>query len=298
MADDAEPDRLRADSEGLAVPETSSFASVNRPSSVLPNSEPFNTKSPPPATKLGESTVKRQHSESQPMTASSSSSSLLPDQQANSAADTNGASPYGTRSRNRGGTSRPNYAEDREPDMDYESASGRKAQAASGSAISAASQMGDNDPSSGSNTRRSSNAALNGSALGAKLVSSNAPKDHIPGMSSFSLNPEAGAGVPAVPTSRKRKAPGSAPTTAHVTPAPTQTVTSGVSRRTGTSAAFHSGRTTNLMTFEVCQGYLKNGKLKADDGTVLSLNGNYNPLHLAAALAHSHLMLLHLSYLC
>ncbi len=27
------------------------------------------------------------------------------------------------------------------------------------------------------------------------------------------------------------------------------------------------------MTFETCQGYLKNGKLKADDGTVLAVNG-------------------------
>ena len=30
------------------------------------------------------------------------------------------------------------------------------------------------------------------------------------------------------------------------------------------------------MTFESCQGYLKNGKLKADDGTILAVNGRWN----------------------
>jgi len=32
-------------------------------------------------------------------------------------------------------------------------------------------------------------------------------------------------------------------------------------------------RETNMLSFETCQGYLKNGKLKADDGTLLALNG-------------------------
>lgn len=31
------------------------------------------------------------------------------------------------------------------------------------------------------------------------------------------------------------------------------------------------------MTFEGCQGYLKNGRLKADDGTVLAVNGEFSP---------------------
>jgi hypothetical protein len=47
-----------------------------------------------------------------------------------------------------------------------------------------------------------------------------------------------------------------------------------MTRKASTAAASAGGaRESNMLTFENCQGYLKNGKLKADDGTVLAVNG-------------------------
>src|ERR1700709_2427937 len=56
--------------------------------------------------------------QSQPMTATGSSSSLQPPLENGDSA----ASGYGTRSRNRTGGARPNYAEDKEVDLEIEAA--------------------------------------------------------------------------------------------------------------------------------------------------------------------------------
>ena len=212
--------------------------------------------------------------DSQPMTATSSSSSMPSDQQANNSMDTIGASPYGTRSRNRTGNPRPNYAEDREVEMEYEWASTKRPHASSGPSIPNSAQSGDGDKPSAANTRRSSTTASTATPTNNRAALPSVQKDHLPGMSSFSLNPEPNTALLA--PSRKRKAPGNGPVTSHTSSAVTQTPAPSISRRTACIPNPKAPRETNLMTFENCQGYLKNGKLKADDGTVLAVNGTWD----------------------
>lgn len=221
------------------------------------------------------------------MTATTSTSSLLPDQPAKDATTTttttaaSAASPYGTRSRNRNGSSRPNYAEEPEI-MEYEWTSTKKSQAFSDNANAATQGPSDFDKASGASTRRSSNnAAVSSTALPRAAVGNTAGQQ-IPGMSSFSVNPEAAA-APAAPT-RKRKAPGGAPAAQQPYSALTQTSASGPLRRQGAATNLQPMRTTTLMTFEGCQGYLNNGKLKADDGTWLGVGGKL----LSASSSRSH----------
>ena len=202
--------------------------------------------------------------ESQPMTATSSSSSHPPEQTNGVTPETNGASPYGTRSRNRTGNSRPNYAEDRDPDMDFEFSANRKPHAMT---------PADKERSSGTNTRRSSNAAVPTPPQAiAKAASPSSSRDPLPGMSSFSLSGENGSEHAAPVPSRKRKAPGATPGTQHVAPTPSTSAAAPI-RKASSSAAVLGARASNLMSFASCRGYLKNGKLKADDGTILSVDG-------------------------
>ena len=202
--------------------------------------------------------------ESQPMTATSSSSSHPPEQTNGATPETNGASPYGTRSRNRTGNSRPNYAEDRDPDMDFEFSANRKPHAMT---------FVDKERSSGTNTRRSSNAAIpTPPQATTKAASPSSSRDPLPGMSSFSLSGENGSEHAAPAPSRKRKAPGATPGTQPVATAPSISAAAPM-RKATSSAAVLSSRASNLMSFALCRGYLKNGKLKADDGTILSVDG-------------------------
>lgn len=249
-------------------------AGINDEPGFTPGPSRAVSKSPPPSRQHpSDPKFKSTSLESQPMTKTSSSSSVAPDQQANSSTDANGASPYGTRSRNRTGNARPNYAEDRELEMDFEWTSSKKMQAVANSTISSNVLPGDSDKLSATNTRRSSTTASVGPITTNKPVTVNPQNNNLPGMSSFSVYPEATTGTTA--PSRKRKAPGSGPVTTHTSSALTQTSVAAMSRRVPPSNASRL-RTTNLMTFENCQGYLKNGKLKADDGTTLAVNGEYS----------------------
>ena len=217
------------------------------------------------------SAAKSTNLESQPMTTTSSSSSIPSDQQPNHSMDTTGVSPYGTRSRNRTGNSRINYAEDREVEMEYEWSSTRKLHTGSGPSMPNSAQSADGDKPSVANTRRSSTTAPIVLPTNNKAPPASVQKDHLPGMSSFSVNPEPSTAASA--PSRKRKAPGNGPATSHTSSAITQTPAPSISRRTASVPNPKATRETNLMTFENCQGYLKNGKLKADDGTLLAVNG-------------------------
>ncbi|EEQ33103.1 salivary gland secretion 1-PA [Microsporum canis CBS 113480] len=203
--------------------------------------------------------------------------------------------PYSTRSRNRVGA-RINYAEDNteldaELDQPMPPAStnagsstrgtpGRKprdrdaaAQTTSGNISSSNSN---NHSSSNSNNHNSSNSnekppgMSTRRAAAAAAVNGAAAKDGkdtaIPGTSSFSANPN-----PAV-VSKKRKQPGASTTVQNVVPANgggqagKRFIAAG-SRNSEESA------TTSMMTFRHSKAMLKNGKLKADDGTLLAPNG-------------------------
>ncbi|KAF7507958.1 hypothetical protein GJ744_009855 [Endocarpon pusillum] len=169
------------------------------------------------------------------------------------------AAPYGTRSRQRTGGSRPNYAEDKDVEMDGEmNGIHMKAIPARKNGSSAESYLAEN--LSDSTTRRGLS-AVNGIP---KSASANAqvPRDSLPGMSSFAANP--------APTtaSKKRKQPGSSTT---MTATTSHSVSARPKGSAETSARFQPE--TNMMTFDHCRGYLDaNRQLKADDGTAISIN--------------------------
>ncbi|KAL8903319.1 MAG: hypothetical protein Q9207_004007 [Kuettlingeria erythrocarpa] len=246
-------DRSRA-SANLAVPQASSTQLPAPPN-------------PPPS--APDTPANPERLESQPIISTASASSAL-SSQSKVAMEDNGLAPYGTRSRNRTGNARPNYAEDRELDVDYEWAPASKKARGSSTSASSTNMQSEEPECSGVNTRRRS---LTTAALPAASKTSNpvTPKEQIPGMSSFAVNPEPTEATQ-VP-SKKRKAPGTAPaafanaTTNMVTPTSHNTA-----RKTAKAASLNGSRLTNMLTFETHRGYLKNGKLTADDGTVLAVN--------------------------
>ena len=155
--------------------------------------------------------------------------------------------------------------------MEYEWTSAKKSQAPSEVANTAMHSPINFDKSSGANTRRSSAAAPALPTTLPRTMTGNTASHQIPGMSSFSVNPESAAG-PLAPT-RKRKAPGGTPAVLQNSAAFAQISASGPPRKHGASMNVQATRTATLMTFEGCQGYLKNGKLQADDGTWLAVGG-------------------------
>lgn len=90
-------------------------------------------------------------------------------------------------------------------------------------------------------------------------------KEPIPGTSQFHSNP-----------SKKRKVAGGNPAASHAaataSPAPSASTTP-TARPPAQPSLAYSGREINMMSFTKCKAKLKNGKLAADDGTVLSVNG-------------------------
>ena len=195
------------------------------------------------------------------------SSSSLPTAHTSNPNEMAGPSPYGTRSRNRTGSYRPNYAEDRELDVDCEWSSSKKSHPTSTAANQP--QAIDTEKTSSTGTRRQTANSVASAAVKAGPTGATNSKDFIPGMSTFSVHSEASVNTP--PHSRKRKAPGSNSTANN---------TSGhVSTHSATRKASHAipsvggPRESNMFSFEISQGYLKHGKLKADDGTLFGVNG-------------------------
>jgi len=196
--------------------------------------------------------------QSHPMTTSTSTSSHL----------SNKDSPppktgYGTRSRNRPGAPRPNYAEDVE--MDFEMAPQANGRDHSSMDLSSNSPPAIELRQSPTLPSKRGNQTSNGwNAL-------NNNSSSIPGMSHFPANPNA-----RVPHSRKRKA-AEASAGQSQSPAPaTQTLT----RRSQANAAqIHPPvRESNMLSFEKYRAILKHGKLVADDGSSFSVNGTYKIL--------------------
>ncbi len=243
------------------------FGSINNALSILPRSQSNLPQLIPPSATNSSKKITPLDSQS---AITNSASSFVPPAQTTNAMDTSGPSPYGTRSRNRNGNTRPNYAEDRELDMDYDLGTGKKAKGLSGPASSNNLDAGETTQCSTVNTRRSSTAG-SGAGTGKPAATITMPKDYIPGMSSFSLNPDVSPAPQ--PPSKKRKAPGGGPTASTPSLDMAQVTAYVPPRRKNSTAAMARTRETNMLSFETCQGYLKNGKLKADDGTLLALNG-------------------------
>ena len=179
--------------------------------------------------------------QSQPMTATASASSQnpFPDD-----SDPNAVPTYGTRSRNRPGASRPNYADDKELDMEIEAA-GRLSKASSKKAASSTHQVAEPTPA----------APMGFAAINSVSISNGEP-------STQSSTPG-----PAPAPSKKRKQPGTSTISGSATPSYTVVPRS---KPHHVSAYVE----TNLMSFSRCGAKLNNKKqLVADDGTALAANG-------------------------
>ncbi|KAH8591328.1 hypothetical protein B0O99DRAFT_519614 [Bisporella sp. PMI_857] len=198
--------------------------------------------------------------QSQPMTASNSTSSNPTTEVASGV-----AAMYGTRSR-RTTTARPNYAEDKEVDLDFEVASTTKDTKGRKSTKGAV----DLGPTDRMDFVPTPPPAQNGTPVEDLIISmpSHYPTP-IPGTSTFSSKP---------PSSKKRKTasqsnptenfrPYQPPTQAALQPPPPNT------RRASHAAEVISGiRETNMLSFDGCNYRVKDKKLVADDGTVLGVN--------------------------
>jgi len=237
-------------------------------SSVLPKMSDPN---PPP----GQGAV-----ESQPMSKSNSAGSNPAAKDA--AAST--ASPYGTRSRNRTGASRPNYAEDKDLDMEIfemyperRDDDGRKPSRQGSAAVGVPQETGGTPRvvSNGSGRKPlPSDSKHVSSQHNAKEHPQPQQHQHPPSSGAATPNPPAN-GAPPQP-SKKRKAapahPAGGGAQAAATPAnPSLAV---ASRRNGGAGGGSRGYApSNMLTFDGCKARPKDGKMVADDGTVLKVNG-------------------------
>lgn len=216
------------------------------------------------------------------------------------------ASPYGTRSRNRNGASRPNYAEDKDLDADYDNyrdgalAKAVTRQASITNLPSAATQQPPAPPRSGSGSARKPLVSSTDESKqpGGSHHQNSTTKDQ----STPNAPPPAASSSVATVTivnapskSKKRKADHVPSSSGSQTPLAT-----GVQRRHGGAASNGNGTShahgqnagsgggsgkragggygeSNLLTFEASGALLKSGKMVADDGTVLEVNGEYSP---------------------
>lgn len=244
--------------------------SRNPSPSSIPGIQP--TESESTSTTVLPSTVA---STSQPMAKSLSSSSASVTADAKDAAAT-GPSPYGTRSRNRTGRSRINYAEDKDLDMtDFDSVAEKKGDTdlkkirpANANAPPTASD-GPPRPSA-SSTRKplpSSDGTKSASSAKEQQQQNNAG-------AAGSTSSAATSAAPSQQASKKRKAG----TTSNSSNTKDSSSNSAVAQKPSNVQIEHLGPTgfseTNMMTFENTGAHTsKDNTLTADDGTVLAVNG-------------------------
>jgi hypothetical protein len=178
------------------------------------------------------------------------------------------AAPYGTRSRNRPGTSRINYAEDVEMEFEMAPAS-TNGNASDPSSHGLATTEG--KQSIGVGGKKGSHAA--GSSHAPWGTSAPHSKDHPPKteIESAPTSVPSPAPAPAPPAKRRKNAAAHATNGTHAnTAAPSQTATR---RANNAAVAPNSTRETNMLTFENTGARLKNHRLQADDGQTVSING-------------------------
>ncbi|KAB8299281.1 hypothetical protein EYC80_001361 [Monilinia laxa] len=233
---------------------------VHQPKVSTDAPAPAPAPTPAPSKGLEKELLALRDSDSPLITATNSASSNRSNNHAG--ANGMGGAAYGTRSRNRTGTSRPNYAEDKEMDVDIEIAAamkeGRKAARAS-----------DSRPSTSTDNTSSITPAKKTTAPEPEPVATTQSnnKEPIPGTSTFSANPSA----PTTQNSKKKKPP--AHPAANATPSLSQNVVqNGSSTHTNSLRVNMAMHESNMLTFDNCGARLKDGKLVADDGTILSVN--------------------------
>ncbi|KAF2403842.1 hypothetical protein EJ06DRAFT_527443 [Trichodelitschia bisporula] len=176
-----------------------------------------------------------------------------------------GMAPYGTRSRNRPGVARPNYAEDAE--MEFEPTAmangvrdGEKSSLEKSSRSPTAQEFHQDSP------LPQSKRASTSSTTAWNALNKDPP---IPGTSSFAANPQTTSSS----NSRKRKVGGAVNNgTGSQATRPTTPAAMPSSTRRGAHTTPAYLRETNLVSFEKHGPFLRNGSLTSDDGTVYSVN--------------------------
>jgi hypothetical protein len=203
--------------------------------------------------------------QSEPMTRLPSTSSQLSSREAPAPV----SSSYGTRSRNRRGGDRPNYAEDVE--MDFEMAN----QAAAPRDVDMDSLEDDSRSPPVLDSRESPAPSTSKRAAPISNGWNALNKDgSIPGTSTFSANPTGNA------PSRKRKAAAIATQNIASTSSSAPTAQPAGTKKAAVSAQSPSSiRETNMVSFDNCNTRLnKDGHLVSDDGVVFAPNGKSSPL--------------------
>lgn len=193
--------------------------------------------------------------------------------------DENGAVPYGTRSRNRPGRSRPNYAEDTEMDFEMTAAPANGNSSDPPSRNSTATESGQ---SSGPTGKKGSGPAK-GNATGGNSgpISKDIPANpNISGATSTTAATQPSAAQP--PVKRRKNAATTNGNHAGAA-APSQ---AGAKRGNQIMVAANSARESNMLTFETTGAILKDGRMEADDGQTVSINGKFSFVFLAAECHH------------
>jgi len=183
------------------------------------------------------------------------------------------ASPYGTRSRNRNGTSRINYAEDKDLDVEmFEMYPERRDDDSKKPTRQAAASS---NAAAQGNTPRSINASSRKPLPDEKITSSSQNGTKEPSLAPTPGSVSGANSTTSAPTSRKRKAASQASGAGggSQTPAPTNGHSATLQKRLAVVSQAEKGYgETNLLTFENCGARPKNGKMVADDGTILEVN--------------------------
>ncbi|KAK3337141.1 hypothetical protein B0T19DRAFT_62265 [Cercophora scortea] len=203
------------------------------------------------------------------------------------------ASPYGTRSRNRTGTSRPNYAEDKDIDMEifdlHPKATAKQAPSSAADApqVAAVSSSASAPPRAGPGSSRKPLPSSDDSKQ-ATPQNGTTKEQHHPSAASSPAASSA-ATTNGTSKSKKRKAESAPNTTASGSQTPSASVASSASTLKKQAAASQNGNgsvnghangsssnarrggysESNMLTFDNCKARPKNGKMVADDGTVL-----------------------------
>lgn len=185
------------------------------------------------------------------------------------------AAPYGTRSRNRPGRSRINYAEDTE--MDFEMTAPASTNGNASDPSSRSSVAAESGPSSGVSGKKGANAGQGSAPWG---NSGPSPKDNqanlsISGSSATTPATQPSTAQPA--TKRRKNAAKDVTNGTHATAAaPSQPTKRGAQAQVQAPApAPPYTRESNMMTFEFSGAMLKDGHLQADDGQIVSVNGEF-----------------------
>ncbi|PHH83630.1 hypothetical protein CDD82_6076 [Ophiocordyceps australis] len=204
---------------------------------------------------------------------------------------------YGTRSRNRAGNARPNYAEDKDIEMDdydfyREKSSTHDSASKKPSRQSSATANGDGPVRGASGARKpctdeskSQSSCQDQSLSGAGSVTntwqlSGAMQPSRKRKATSTAATATTATATATTTTASGEAPAApaagvmaAAAAASTAPASAAAATSTRRGANGVQTQASAPRETNMMTFEKCGSRPENGRMKADDGTVLEPNG-------------------------